>query len=115
MSLQEKLMNRVTACFLAALLMVAPAIAASDEKEEERVNDAGEVLKEILNIPDDIPQDLVDKAECLIIFPSVKKGASGGAMICRTGEDYTGKWGAPALYSLEGLNIGFQLGGQATD
>ena len=114
-------MRRITA-FLLTILLAAPALAANDEKEQERVKDAGEVLKEILNIPDDIPRDLLDKAECLVILPSVKKGAFGiggsygrGVMICRNGEHYTGKWGAPALYALEGISIGFQLGGQATD
>ena len=114
-------MRRITA-FLLTILLAAPALAANDEKEQERVKDAGEVLKEILNIPDDFPQDLLDKAECLVILPSVKKGAFGiggsygrGVMICRNGEHYTGKWGAPALYALEGISIGFQLGGQATD
>ena len=114
-------MRRITA-FLLPILLAAPALAANDEKEQERVKDAGEVLKEILNIPDDIPRDLLDKAECLVILPSVKKGAFGiggsygrGVMICRNGEHYTGKWGAPALYALEGISIGFQLGGQATD
>jgi lipid-binding SYLF domain-containing protein len=75
-----------------------------------------------LNIPDSIPQGLIDKAECLIILPSVKKGAFGvggsygrGVMICRSGPHYTGPWGAPAMYALEGISIGFQLGGQATD
>lgn len=104
------------------LAFTVPVALASDEKEEERVKDAGVVLKEILNIPDDIPQDLLDKAECLVILPSVKKGAFGvggsygrGVMICRSGAHFTGKWGAPALYALEGVSIGFQLGGQATD
>ena len=110
---------------LLTLLLVCaflhPAFADS-EKEQERVKDAGEVLKEILNIPDDIPQDLLDKAECLVILPSVKKGAIGiggsfgrGVMICRGGQHYTGAWGPPAMYALEGVNIGFQLGGEATD
>jgi lipid-binding SYLF domain-containing protein len=97
-------------------------VFANDEKEKDRVKESGEVMKEILNIPDDIPQDLLDKAECIIILPSVKKGAFGvgasygrGVMICRGGEHYTGPWGPPALYALEGLNIGFQLGGEATD
>jgi len=101
--------------------LISPALA-SNEKEQERVKESGEVIKEILNIPDDIPQDLLDKAECLIVLPSVKKGAFGiggsygrGVMICRNGEHYTGPWGAPALYALEGVNIGFQLGGEATD
>src|SRR3981189_2753773 len=115
-------MKRITVCFLAVPLLVVSAFAANAGKEQERVKEAGEVLKEILNIPDDIPQDLLDKAECLIILPSVKKGAIGvggscgrGVMVCRSGEHYTGKWGAPALYALEGANIGVQLGGQATD
>src|SRR5271169_7076492 len=87
-------------------IVAAPAFAAKEE--EDRVRDSGEVLKEILNIPDDIPQDLIDKAECLIILPSVKKGAFGvggsygrGIMICRSGQHYTGPWGPPALYALE--------------
>jgi lipid-binding SYLF domain-containing protein len=115
-------MKKFTAYFLTLLLAAAPALARDEKVEQERVKDSGEVLKEILNIPDDIPQDLLDKAECLIILPSVKKGAFGiggsygrGVMICRSGQHYTGKWGAPALYALEGISIGFQLGGQATD
>jgi lipid-binding SYLF domain-containing protein len=115
-------MNKVLACLLVVLMSAVAAFAADDVREQDRVKDAGSVLKEILNIPDDIPQDLLDKAECLIILPSVKKGAFGiggsygrGVMICRGGEHYKGKWGAPALYALEGISIGFQLGGQATD
>jgi lipid-binding SYLF domain-containing protein len=115
-------MKRFIICMLVVLMSAVATFAADDEREEDRVKDAGTVLKEILNIPDDIPQDLLDKAECLIILPSVKKGAFGiggsygrGIMICRGGEHYTGKWGAPALYALEGVSIGFQLGGQATD
>lgn len=109
----------------ASLMLCALLIATSfadNEKEQERVRESGEVLKEILNIPDDIPQDLLDKAECIVVLPSVKKGAFGiggsygrGIMICRSGQNYTGPWGPPALYALEGASIGFQLGGQATD
>jgi SH3 domain-containing YSC84-like protein 1 len=113
--------NKIAAFLLTLCLSASPSFA-SDEKETERVKEAGEVMKEILNIPDDIPQDLLDKAECLVILPSVKKGAFGvggsygrGVMICRSGEHYTGSWGAPALYALEGVSIGFQLGAQATD
>ena len=110
---------------LLTLLLVCaflPPAFADNQKEQERVKDSGEVVKEILNIPDDIPQDLLDKAECLVILPSVKKGAFGiggsfgrGVMICRSGQRYTGPWGPPAMYALEGVNIGFQLGGEATD
>src|ERR1700745_4442022 len=99
-----------------------PSAFADNQKEQERVKASGEVLKEILNIPDDIPQELLDKAECLVILPSVKKGAFGiggsfgrGVMICRSGQRYTGLWGPPAMYALEGVNIGFQVGGEATD
>jgi lipid-binding SYLF domain-containing protein len=97
---------------------------ASDKasKEQDRLENSGEVLQEILNIPDDIPKPLLDKAECVIVFPSVMKFAIGiggsygrGAMSCRTGEHFTGPWSPPAMYALEGGNIGFQLGGQATD
>ena len=114
-------MKKIFVCFL-IILMSALGSYAAEEHEQERVKDAGQVMKEILNIPDDIPQDLLDKAECVVILPSVKKGAFGiggsygrGVMICRSGEHYKGKWGAPALYALEGVSFGFQLGGQATD
>jgi len=115
-------MKKLIVCFVVVLMSSMAAFAANDEHEADRVKDAGVVLKEILNIPDDIPQDLIDKAECIVVLPSVKKGAFGiggsygrGVMICRSGPHYKGKWGAPALYALEGVSIGFQLGGQATD
>src|ERR1700728_1123164 len=115
-------MNKIAGCLLTLCVCVFPLFAANDEREADRVHDAGMVMKEILNIPDDIPQDLLDKAECLVILPSVKKGAFGvggsygrGVMVCRGGEHYTGPWGPPALYALEGVSIGFQIGGQATD
>src|SRR5580765_1908700 len=91
-------------------------------KQEDRLRECATVLKEIINIPDNIPKELLDKSECVIVFPSVKKVAVGvggsygrGAMTCRTGENFTGLWSAPTLMVLEGGSIGFQLGGQATD
>ena len=115
-------MTRLSALVLAAVFFSTPAFSASNEKEQDRLKNAGEVMKEILNIPDDIPKDLLDKAECVIVMPSVKKLAIGvggsygrGAMTCRTGQHFTGRWSAPAMYALEGGNIGFQLGGEATD
>jgi lipid-binding SYLF domain-containing protein len=116
-------MKKVAAWFLTACMFSAPAFtAANDVKEEDRVKEAGQVMKEILNIPDNIPQDLLDKAECVVILPSVLKGAFGvgasygrGVMICRSGAHYTGPWGAPALYALEGVSVGLQMGGQSTD
>lgn len=115
-------MKKIVMCFVLVVISSLTAFAANDVHEEERVKDAGQVLKEVLNIPDNIPQELLDKAECVVVLPSVKKGAFGiggsygrGVMICRSGEHYKGKWGAPALYALEGVSIGFQLGGEATD
>src|SRR5437660_11913503 len=96
--------------------------ALAQEHEEDRLKHAGEVLQEILNIPDDIPKSILDRAECVIVVPSVKKFAIGiggsygrGAMSCRSGQNYTGAWGPPAMYALEGVNIGLQIGGQALE
>src|SRR5262249_13413157 len=90
--------------------------------ENDRLQNSGKVMHEILNIPDDIPQDLIDKARCVIVMPSVLKAAfvvggsyGRGAMTCRTGEHFTGPWGAPTMMALEGGSVGFQIGGQATD
>jgi lipid-binding SYLF domain-containing protein len=106
-----------------SLVALSVAMAAADsEHEADRVKEAGVVMKEIIDIPDDIPKDLMDRAECVIVLPSVKKFAIGiggsygrGVMTCRTGQHFTGPWSAPAMYALEGGNIGFQLGGEATD
>jgi len=91
-------------------------------KEQKRLEESGVVMQEVLNIPDNIPHDLLEKAECVIVFPAVKKLAFGvggeygrGAMVCRTGEKFRGPWGAPAMYALEGGSFGFQIGGEATD
>src|SRR6202162_2218245 len=105
-----------------ALLLAFASPAADQTREEKRLEACGEVFKEILNIPDELPKELLDKAECVIVIPSVLKFALGiggdfgrGIIACRTGEHFTGPWSAPALFALEGGNIGFQLGGQATD
>ncbi|GAC1702867.1 MAG: hypothetical protein NVS9B4_09300 [Candidatus Acidiferrum sp.] len=110
------------AALAVAILMSSTTFAASETKEQKRLHACGEVLKEILDIPDDIPKDLLNKAECVIVIPSVIKFAIGiggdfgrGAITCRTGQHFTGHWSAPAMFALEGANIGFQLGGQATD
>jgi lipid-binding SYLF domain-containing protein len=103
-----------------ALVMVTPLLAG--EAEQERLDSSAEALEEILNIPDALPQELINKAECVAIMPSVKKFALGiggsygkGVLVCRSGSNFTGAWGAPAMYRLEGASIGFQLGGQAAD
>jgi lipid-binding SYLF domain-containing protein len=106
----------------AVLVALAATTVLAQDKVEDRLRSCFTVLREILNIPDDIPKDLLDKAECVIVFPSVKKFAVGvggsygrGAITCRTGATYEGPWSAPAMFALEGGSIGFQLGGQATD
>jgi lipid-binding SYLF domain-containing protein len=103
------------------ILFVASGLSAAN-KEQERLENSGVVMEEIMNTPENIPQELLEKAECVIVFPSVLKAAFGiggsygrGAMVCRTGEHFRGQWGAPAMYALEGGSFGFQLGGQATD
>src|SRR5215472_10905920 len=95
--------------------LALPAYAA--DKEDERVENAGRVMQEILNAPDSIPQSVLDKAYCVAVPPSVKKVALGiggsygrGVMTCRGGKDFNGKWGAPTMMALEGASVGFQLG-----
>jgi len=113
-------MRKLLTLFVGAALIALPALPES--KEQSRLEECGEVLKEILNVPEDIPQDLLDKAECVIVVPSTKKGAfivgvsyGRGAMSCRTGAHWTGPWSAPTMMALEGGSFGLQLGGQATD
>lgn len=96
--------------------------AQAQQKENDRVQNAGTVMSEILNVPDNIPQELLDKAACVIVLPSVLKfaivfgGSYGrGVMTCRGGKDFNGPWAAPTMMALEGGSFGFQLGGQATD
>jgi len=116
------LIKRMTSTLMAMALIALPVLAADETKETDRLENCGTVIKEIMDIPDDIPQDLVDKAECIIVFPSVLKAAfvfggsyGRGAMTCRTGEHFTGPWSAPTMMALEGGSFGLQLGGQATD
>src|SRR6266446_8249397 len=110
----------------AGLLALAPLVFAKNQgeakTEQDRLQNAGKVMQEILNVPDDIPQDLIDEARCVVVMPSVLKAAfvvggsyGRGAMVCRTGKDFTGPWGAPAMYALEGGSFGLQIGGEATD
>lgn len=113
---------RKSSALLITLCLAFPAWPKSQSKEERRLESSGQVLKEILDIPDGIPKELLNKAECVIVIPTVLKFAIGiggdygrGAVTCRTGEHFTGPWSAPAMLALEGGNIGLQLGGQATD
>ena len=125
---------RYTNCWivaLASLLALAPSSSANPvtsakpsnvKTERERLQNSGKVMQEILNIPENIPQDVIDKARCVVVMPSVLKAAflfggsyGRGAMVCRTGKHFTGPWGAPAMYALEGGSFGLQFGGEATD
>ena len=120
-------MKNLIACLLGVILILQPtgpsvARAANKDKDEDRLKDCGAVLKEILDIPDDIPQGLLDKADCVVVYPSVLKAAfvvggsyGRGAMTCRKGDNFKGPWGPPTMMALEGGSFGFQIGGQATD
>src|SRR5207302_6529646 len=109
-----------------AILALAPLSFAKEadkaKAQRDRLRNADTVMKEILKVPDNIPQELLDKARCVVVLPSVLKAAfivggsyGRGTMVCRTGKDFTGPWGAPAMYALEGGSVGLQAGGEATD
>src|SRR5271157_2721782 len=107
---------------LTLCLLLVAAVAYAANKEQARLENCGVVMQEIMNIPDNIPREVMEKAECVIVFPSVLKAAfvvgasyGRGAMVCRSGHGFRGPWGAPAMYALEGGSVGFQIGGQATD
>ena len=113
--------NKVCVCIVGLSFLAASAFADA-KKQEERLENSGKVIKEILDVPDNVPQDLLDKSRCVVVLPSVVKFALGiggsygrGVMTCRTGENFTGPWGAPSIIALEGGSFGLQLGGQATD
>ena len=107
---------------LAVIVVLSSAGLGAQNKEQERLENAGVVMQEILDVPDNIPQELLDKAECAIVIPSMTKIAMGiggsygrGAMVCRSGETFNGPWGAPAMYAIEGGSFGLQLGAESTD
>lgn len=113
-------MNRTVVSLCLMGLMVLPVLA--QDKEADRVMAAGTVISEIMNVPDNIPQGVIDKADCLVVLPSVLKAAfivggsyGRGVLTCRTGRKFRGPWSAPSMMALEGASVGFQLGGQATD
>jgi lipid-binding SYLF domain-containing protein len=119
----QKLLTSLS-CILFVIAPVFAEVASASEqtKDNDRLRNCGTVLKEILDVPDNIPQDLLDKADCVVVFPSVLKAAfvvggsyGRGAMSCRKGEGFRGPWGAPTMMALEGGSFGFQIGGQATD
>jgi lipid-binding SYLF domain-containing protein len=119
----RKMMSCLSSIVLVALpLLTQVASASNHTKDDRRLRNSGTVLKEILDVPDRIPQDLLDKADCVVVFPAVLKAAfvvggsyGRGAMSCRKGENFRGPWGAPTMMALEGGSFGFQIGGEATD
>jgi SH3 domain-containing YSC84-like protein 1 len=119
----RKLLPCLSCILLAVLPLLAEVASASDQtKDDDRLRNCGTVLKEIIDVPDNIPQSLLDKADCVVVFPSVLKAAfiiggsyGRGAMSCRKGENFRGPWGAPTMMALEGGSFGFQIGGEATD
>jgi lipid-binding SYLF domain-containing protein len=115
-------MKTLFVAVLALLLAVAALAEDKEKKETERVEESAVVLKEILNIPEGIPKDLLDKSVCVVVYPSVKKAAfivggsyGRGVITCRKGKEFTGGWSAPAMFALEGGSFGLQIGAQATD
>ena len=116
-------MKKLFAPAVIGLLLLSTASRADDQvKDEDRLANCGTVLSEIMNIPDNIPQDVLDKADCVVVFPSVLKAAfivggsyGRGAMTCRHGANFSGRWSAPTMMALEGGSFGFQAGGEATD
>ena len=114
--------NRVLLVVL-MLACVLPVVGEDkEEKVDTRINQSADVFKEILGMPDGIPKDLLNKAYCVVIYPSVKKAAfvvggsyGRGLITCRKGRDFSGPWSAPAMFALEAGSFGFQIGGQATD
>lgn len=116
------MIKRMISTLMALMLVAAPLLAAKNERETDRLENCGVVIKEVMDISDNIPEDLIDKTQCIIVFPSVLKAAfivggsyGRGAMTCRSGEHFTGPWSAPTMMALEGGSFGLQLGGQATD
>jgi SH3 domain-containing YSC84-like protein 1 len=114
------LKRKLLTCSIAAAVAVPGALAQN--QEQQRLKEAGTVMQEILNVPDNIPQNLLNHAKCVVVMPSVVKAALGiggnygrGPMVCRTGQNFSGPWGPPAMYTLAGGSFGFQIGGQATD
>ena len=122
---RDRILFTAAALLAGASLLLANSSTTSSsipKTEQDRLENSGKVMQEVLNIPDDIPQDLMDKARCVVVMPSVVKAAfvvggsyGRGAMVCRTGKDFSGPWGAPAMYALEGGSFGLQAGGEATD
>ena len=107
---------------LVVLMLACVLPVVGEDKVDTRIDQSANVFKEILGMPDGIPKDLLNKAYCIVIYPSVKKAAfvvgasyGRGLITCRKGRDFSGPWSAPAMFALEAGSVGFQIGGQATD
>ena len=119
-------MRRVIGLLAMVLLSILPLVAG-EEREDKRLESAGKVLGEIMNVPETAPKYILDRADCVIVMPGVKKGSAfifsagfggtfgRGAMSCRTGQHFDGAWGAPTMVALEGMSWGMELGGESID
>jgi SH3 domain-containing YSC84-like protein 1 len=112
-------MRKTMAILLISAMAALPVIATdkpNDQTEESRLAKAAKVFDEIMGVPESTPRFVMDRADCVIIMPSVIKGNAWifsfgfggsfgrGAMSCRTGEHFDGPWGAPTMVALEGVN-----------
>jgi len=103
------------------IVLAVPAWSANKSKDEETLKNASTVLSAMIESKS-VPSDLLDRAKCVVVLPGVKKfgfgvGGSGGRgpMSCRGGKNFTGNWSAPAMYSVSGASVGFQVGGSSSD
>ena len=101
---------------------LTPALARAADDIQERLKASGDALKELTNGDNGIPQSILDKSECVIVLPNVKKagfiigGEYGrGAMTCRSGANFDGRWSAPIMMESEGGSVGLQIGGESVD
>jgi lipid-binding SYLF domain-containing protein len=120
--LEEGIEMKYVYGLIMAMLLIGSTSSAQTRKQDDRLKDAGVVMSEILNMPDSIPHHVLDRTKCLVVVPSVRKAAfvvgasyGRGAMVCRTGPDFSGPWGAPSMMAVEGASFGFQIGAEATD
>ncbi len=113
---------KIVCSLLIAMFLIVSTASAQARKQEDRLKDAGVVMSEVLSMPDTIPHHVLDRTKCVVVVPSVLKAAfvvgasyGRGAMVCRTGNDFRGPWGAPSMMAVEGASFGFQIGAEATD
>lgn len=122
--MKRKMVRSILLGAMVGLAVLGCSSTRADDRtnDENRLQNSGQVARELMNIPDAIPQKVLNKADCVIVIPSELKGAfiigaayGRGAMMCRSGDDFRGAWGAPTMMAIEGGSFGLQIGGQGTD